>query len=593
MTPACVADVGGGTRVRRGHLIVFACLLGASLLLFAPADLAATTRFIGATTADTSQHAWFLRWLPYALSAHVNPLFSDRVIEPGGVNLMWNTWMPLPALVLSPVTLLAGPVAAFDSAVSLGAALSAFSMYLAASRFLHRRAAAIAAGAAYGFSPFILDHAYAGHSNLVMAFVPPLLLLSLDTVLVRQDVRVRGAGLRLGLLLLVQFFITEELLASEAVAAVVGVACLAVVGRREVATHWRYAAGAVGWALLLVVPVLAYPLWFQFFGPSVPRGLIGDKNFFVTDLLNTFLPTASQGFEPGFAHAVAQHYAGNSGEWDGYIGLPMLAVVGWTVWRHRDRALVRVSAVGAVVLLMVSFGSSLRVGGVDTHIPMPGAILAHLPVLDNLLPARFALYVALLTALLLGVFLDELTPTPTGRRVLLLAGVFLVAADLPPLPFPTRPATTPAFFTASPTPYPSGSALLVIPFAHDFYTADAMRWQAESGMSFRMPEGYIINRLPSGRSEQGPPPSTTESVLDGIAAGTLTDAEVTSAQRQSIAGELRQWHIDGVVLVDGTAHADVMRALLAGISTATGRGVDELGVTYWDLDDAGAPAPAH
>ena len=75
---------------------------------------------VGATTADNSQHAWFLRWLPYALATHRNPLFTTSMIEPGGVNLMWNTWIPLPALLLSPVTLLLGPVAAFNVAVTLG-----------------------------------------------------------------------------------------------------------------------------------------------------------------------------------------------------------------------------------------------------------------------------------------------------------------------------------------------------------------------------------------------------------------------------------------------------------------------------------------
>lgn len=560
---------------------MLAGFLAVSFLLFAPADLHATTRFIGATTADNSQHAWFLAWLPAALGAHVNPMFSDRVIAPTGVNLMWNTWIPLPALVLSPLTLLAGPVAAFNTAVTLGVALSGFCMYLAALRYVRARGAAVAAGMAYGFAPFLLVHAYAGHSNLVIAFVPPLLLLSIDSIVVRQTGSARRAGLLLGLLMLTQLLITEELLASEAVAVAVGLVVLAMVGRHHLSGRWRHALAAVGWALLLFIPLAAYPLWFQFFGPEVPHALVADKNFVVTDLLNVVLPTYAQGVDPGFAQSVALHYMGNSGEWGGYIGLPMLVIAAWTAVRHWSMALVRVVSLSALVLLLVSFGSSLHVAGVDTHIPMPGTILAHLPVLENLLPARFAAYVALLTALLLAVFIDRMPRTVRSRRVLQTASVLLVVAFLPPLPFPTRPATTPPFFTTTrPRPYPENSRLLVLPFAHDFYTADAMRWQAEARMSFSMPEGYIITRLPSGQSVQGPAPSVTSVVFAGIVAGSTTLASVSRDQRASIAADLRGWNIEGVVLVDGTPHGDAV-AELVGAIVGSGPGVDELGATYW------------
>ena len=181
---------------------------------------------------------------------------------------------------------------------------------------------------------------------------------------------------------------------------------------RQRRSRWRYALACLGWALALFVPVVAYPVWFQFFGPQVPHQLLADTNFFVTDLLNVFLPTTAQGVEPQFARDIANHYAGNSGEWGGYVGIPMLAVVLWTARRQWQHPLVRVLCVSAAVALLLSFGSTLHVGGNDTHIPLPGAILAHLPVLDNLVPARFAVYVALFTALLFGVFVDSLPGSP-------------------------------------------------------------------------------------------------------------------------------------------------------------------------------------
>ena len=247
----------------------------------------------------------------------------------------------------------------------------------------------------------------------------------------------------------------------------------------------------------------------------------------------------------------------------------------------------RVLCVGAAAAVLLSFGSTLHVGGTDTHIPLPGAILAHLPVLDNLVPARFALYVALFTALLFGAFVDSLPPLSRQRtRVVLVSSVLIAASFVPPLPFPTRAAVTPAFFTASPSPLPSGSNVLVVPFSHDFYSTQAVLWQAEAGMWFAMPEGYIINRQPSGASGQGPPPSATSSTLVAIAAGTATDATVTAQTRQQVLGELRSWHIGAVVLGPSDQHGAALRAFLIDLLGA--QPVDRDGVTVW----SSVPAPS-
>lgn len=572
------------TRPRTRHALVLLVFVALSFLLFAAADLHPTSTLIGATSADPSLHVWFMRWLPHAMSAHINPLFSAHVDEPGGVNLMWNTWVPLPALVLTPLTIVGGPVTSFDAAVTLGIALSAWCMYVAADHFVHRTWPAIAAGAAYGFSPFLLDHAYVGHSNLVLAFVPPLMLIALDSILVRQAVSAWRSGRWFGLLMAVQFFISEELLASEAVAVLIGIALLAVLRRRQLANRWRYAVRSFAVALLVFVPLAAYPLWFQFFGPGVPQGSVTGPNFYVTDLLNLVLPTDAQGLEPGFAKAVSQSYAGNSGEWGGYLSLPMLVVVGWAVWHGRRQLLVRVVALTGLALLVLSFGSSLHVAGTDTHIPLPGLILARLPLLEDLLPTRFSLYVALMAALLVAIALAAAPQPRRRRRWLAVSLALLVASYLPPLPFPTRSATSPAFFAVTPRPYPTNAALLVVPFSQDFYSPDAMLWQAQAGMSFRMPEGYIIDTLPSGRAGTGPPPSSTSVVLAAISDGRATSAGVDSDTRGRIAAELHQWGITGVVFVPTGRHDGAVRNFLVRMFGDSYR--TELGVTYWPLQTA-------
>ena len=76
--PAGAATTRPSRGRRRTHALVLLAFVLLSALLFLPADLHPASVLIGATTADNSQHAWFLRWLPYALATHHNPLVHHQ-----------------------------------------------------------------------------------------------------------------------------------------------------------------------------------------------------------------------------------------------------------------------------------------------------------------------------------------------------------------------------------------------------------------------------------------------------------------------------------------------------------------------------------
>ena len=48
---------------------------------------------------DAPQTDWFLAWTPYALLEGRSPWFSQHLVAPEGVNLMWNTLLPLPGVL--------------------------------------------------------------------------------------------------------------------------------------------------------------------------------------------------------------------------------------------------------------------------------------------------------------------------------------------------------------------------------------------------------------------------------------------------------------------------------------------------------------
>ena len=88
-----------------------------------------------------------------------------------------------------------------------------------------------------------------------------------------------------------------------------------------------------------------------------------------------------------------------------YVGVPLLLalVIGAIVLRRKRIALF-CSAMGAIALLL-SFGSHLHVDGHRTGIPLPFLVIAHLPLLDSSVAARWVTYFWLFAALLLALVL--------------------------------------------------------------------------------------------------------------------------------------------------------------------------------------------
>jgi hypothetical protein len=81
---------------------------------------------------------------------------------------------------------------------------------------------------------------------------------------------------------------------------------------------------------------------------------------------------------------------------------------------------------------------------------MPWVVFDRLPLINNALPGRLALYVVLAISILLAWWLHHVTRAGRGRP---LAATALVAAALVPLvplhPLPVQQVGTPRFFTSS------------------------------------------------------------------------------------------------------------------------------------------------
>jgi len=528
---------------------------------------------------DSQQTVWFLTWTPWAVSHGQNPFLTTHINAPDGVNLMWNALAPLAGLVLWPVTATAGAVAAYDVMVTADVALAAWCAFLLLRRHV-RPLAALAGGAFYGFSPFLLSQA-PSHSKVAFAVVPPLLLLLLDGLLVRRDYSPRRAGLLLGLLLGAQLLVFEEGVVLAVVAGVVVLAVLAVhAGRERSRAALPLVLRALGWALIPLVVLCAVPLGFQFFGAGRVPGTVPGASVYVTDVANLVVPTPTQLLAPQAAVDLTARLSGNSVENASYLGVPLLLLALFVAWRWRRRPLVSVATWSGVAIAVLSLGPQLHVGGHVSRLPLPWRAIEAIPVVGSALPSRLWVYVDLAVAALLAVFVAELQARGT-RPALRWAGaaaVALVGLSIVPKGALAAQASVPPLFTAPlASTAPAGSTVLVAPYAHDGGSAEPMLWQAEADMWFRMPEGYFVTVDRGGQRRDGPPPTTTSRVMSDIAGGRgLAAADVDDR----ILADLRDWKVSTVV-VGPMPHEQDMVALFTRVLSAPPR--NRGGVYVWSM----------
>jgi len=525
-------------------LVALLLYLALAVAAFSNTWLSPTDHWIGGDP-DPPLFIWHLRWLPFALAGGHNPLLSNYLSYPDGFNLMWNTSVLFPALLLAPVTLLAGAILSYNVLVTLSLALSAWCAYLVFRRYVHRKEAAAIGGLLYGFSPFMFAHA-GGHPHMSLAVYPPLVLLLLDEIVVRQRRSPYVLGLLLGAATGLQLLTGEEQVALCFLVAFVGLVLLALLHRQSVRRRLPYAVRGIGLAALTALVLDAYPLYVQLYGPQHVTGPVQPHNVFVLDLLQFVVPGYNQQLGFDATTDLFDRFSGPT-ELGGYIGIPLLLLVGFTVVRYWSDKLVRFVALLLGLVVILSLGPRLHVAGHSLSLPLPWAIPQRLPLFESILPARLALIMFLLLGLLLAVFVDRFPLRSAGSKAALCAVLVVALAPLlPALPYSIGRDDTPRFFSAGAHAIPKDSVALIAPYASPLGgTSRPMVWQARADMRFRMPEGYVIHG--SGRFDPRDARSPLFKRMIAIQAGDLAPP-VTADARQRILCQLERLNVRSVVI---------------------------------------------
>jgi hypothetical protein len=517
------------------------------------ADPASREQYSG--VGDNELFAWFVRYAATAVSHGQLPaLVTTGMNAPVGINLMWNTSFLLPGVLLTPVTLLAGPQVSLTVASTLGFAGSAAALYWVLRRWGASLGAAALGGAVYGFSPAMVNAGFA-HYHLQFAVLPPLIADAVLRLVTGRGHRVR-TPVWLGLLCAAQLFVGEELLVYTVLTCAI-VTVLAAVSRPVlVPERVRGAVEGAVFAAAVFLVVDGYALWTQYFGPLAEHSKLlasatQDPAWYVTPNAQLlFHTTASAAATPLVIPGTAEDLV--------YLGWPLLIVTVIALvafWRD-----LRVRIAGVTWLVLESF----TLGGADLHAGrytwsgrlLPWHWLQGLPGLAQVLPWRFSILADGAAAAVLVFALDLALARATRDWVRgALAGIALVAV-LPLVPLPYQVATLtplPAGWqaTAAQLRLPADSPVLILPFPGASLPYQPLRWQADTGWPRSMIGGYFLGPGPTGQASfyfSYPSPQTAvASYLDALWAGEQT-ASPPASEIQSV---FDYWRPGAIVAVAG------------------------------------------
>lgn len=399
----------------RGHLLALFGYTALSLLVTWPLALQFGRALVGGpgiifTFEDGSQNVWNMWWIARALQQGLNPYWTPLLYYPDGVQMYVQTVNMSNALLALPVSIAVGPVAGFHTAVLLGVILTGYGGFLLARELAPNSVAAWFCGALLTASPFHTLTLQNNQLQLISLQWVPLYLLALLRLERRPGWRPVGwAAAATLLLVLTDWYWALICGLFTVVWMLLGLVALP----ERTARARRYAM--FGAAAAAVVAPLAFgvvsvreslsrieqlddPIWAQY-----NRG-------FAADLFGPLQPTI---YQPWMRAILPVERAGFGVEgWYVAAGwvLVGLATIGiWLAGRRHWRLLV---AGGAMWIL--ALGPALWVGGVDTGIPMPYALLRELPLVAIARrPALFAVVCIVLAVPFATIGLHRLL---AGRR---------------------------------------------------------------------------------------------------------------------------------------------------------------------------------
>jgi hypothetical protein len=404
---------------------------------------------------DTYQSLWNLWWTKTALASDGERwLYSDWIFQPEGMPLALHTFAPLKCLLGIPLDGFLAPVDVHNLLMLATFWLAGVASFLLVYDWLGQVRWALLGSLVYAYSPFHSVHAL-GHLNLASLEFLPLFFLCLGRALggtpehlgAREPASRRVWSAGAGAAWALTFWVDLQYALFLGLMAPLFWLALRRAGRAPSTGERPRPAALALWfsvtAALLAAP-LAVPMGAELLRSGMPAAASGSE-LYSLDLVAVALPSP---FNPVSGRLLAPWVARFPAWYDsvervGYVGLvPLLC--GLLAFRGPLRARAWRWMLGAAWIL--SLGPTLRVLGFDTRVPLPSALFAHVPVLDQFrAPARFQVLTALALAVLVPAVLARFAERlrPARAAALASAACAFVALDLVAFPVVLAPVHVP------------------------------------------------------------------------------------------------------------------------------------------------------
>ncbi|MGB6823386.1 MAG: hypothetical protein WBE21_15015, partial [Candidatus Acidiferrales bacterium] len=425
---------------------------------------------------------------------------------PARSNLAWSTLDPLAGVLALPLSLLAGPVIAYNLSLILQLALAAFFARLLCLRICRNETAALFGGIAFGLGPFLLAHAL-GHLSLVTAFPIPLYVLALDNLLRKQAPGWKDGvlvGLALLLTALAHYNYTVFCIMLTAVILAVDLAVAGATNARAFLQRtWLALTVAAATFIAAFSPLLIMLLANRADVPA-PRTTAHVIQY-SADALGFLIPSWNNVLLGNFAHGLDARIFVAGFEGTVYAGPTLLLFAILGIWKGRARhpRWTLRAAIAAILFYLLSLGPEIRILGRLTGIPGPAALLYHFRFARFIsVPARFDVIVllglAILSAIGLAWCLDNLQKHWLKRALVFAASALLVFESIT-VPFPKSSIVDPVAPSDTTAPLQSCTlpasaqhgALLTFPLQQWPYVQKAMWMQLTDGGRFALVDGYL------------------------------------------------------------------------------------------------------
>jgi hypothetical protein len=538
----------------REHLFAFGLFLVGALLLFAPKVASDPDgRILAKAASDPEIFLWALRWWPHALSHGLDPLYTDVVYAPSGINLAWTTAIPAPGVLASPLTTWLGPVSTFNILTLLAPPTAAYGAYVLARQITERHLPSLAAGFLFGFSAYMWREQWGGHLNLTLVALVPLCAA---LVIARIKGRVRPAPfvVLLAVGLAAEFYVSIEVFATMTIVGTVVYALIVAVAPRQSRRTMLATGGLVALAYLLAAALVSPFLWAMVAHPRplkhfppVPFRLEAN-----TRPWTVFAGLVVPGPLVAGGSLIRPDLIGRDGL---YLTLPSVALLGHLAWSKRRSPWLWAGAIGFLLVLLCAMGPAVEVAG--RTVPLPWLALRDLPLLGLAVPRRLFLFAVLIAAVGAAVWLAAAS---SWRRWML---VGLASLMILPNLFAdhwARDVSLPPFIAQG--LYRQHLAPGEIVLIADRDKATPMLWLAESDFFFRAAAGFLGEAPPEFGNPKMP---------------RLVRPPLTRAKTRSLRRYVRLHQVTAILIAPGEAPdlAGELQAVLGGTVARAG-GVDIL-----------------